>query len=556
MIRTLRIFSLLTATSLLAAAALAGDFAVPALDAGNAKADGQPVANALSPGLAQAIVAEGKMKIENGSATNPFYGFAGDGPMAPAAGDVQTKTHNVEATKTEPDKNTYLVLAGAKGPDAAYDYGTHFLFQGHENGVHKDDRPQGYVTRINLDADEAHRVTLIADRDTNGNSLPFIDGSAWNPFARRLLLTGEEGDEGGLWQVTAEFPGVAEDLRGVAGIAAYEGVQVDKEGNLWLVEDAGGKKGKSAKHARQPNSFLFRLIPADKTDLTKGGRLEVLQVMAADGKPVAFTSPAKDDDKEKAAQLAAAAADAGIAAQGVKDQYSYGKTLKTLWIAIHDTAKDGTSPFDANKLAKAAGGTPMKRPENGQFRPGSNFTEYYFTATGDTNAETEAGSEGGGFGGIFRLKQSGAAAAEGELSLVYRGDKDHSGFDNLAFFTASELAIVEDAGDGLHSQRQAFDAGYLLDVTKDYSTGAQPVRFLVNGRDDAATVDSALLAKAEENGFQNDGDNEITGIHISDGDASVAGLIGAKEPTPFANGWRVFYTRQHGNNETYEITAK
>ena len=66
------------------------------------------------------------------------------------------------------------------------------------------------------------------------------------------------------------------------------------------------------------------------------------------------------------------------------------------------------------------------------------------------------------------------------------------------------------------------------------------------------TVDSALLA-IEDYGFQNDGDNEIAGIHVSDGDASEAGLLGAKIPTVFENGWRVFYTRQHGKNETYEI---
>ena len=54
-------------------------------------------------------------------------------------------------------------------------------------------------------------------------------------------------------------------------------------------------------------------------------------------------------------------------------------------------------------------------------------------------------------------------------------------------------------------------------------------------------------------GFQNEGDNEITGFHISDGDASVKGLIGTQTPTPFKHGWRVFYTQQHGDNNTWEI---
>ena len=52
--------------------------------------------------------------------------------MLPAPGDVQASGHNVEASKTEPDKNTYLVLDRQEGPDPNYDYGRHFLFQGHE----------------------------------------------------------------------------------------------------------------------------------------------------------------------------------------------------------------------------------------------------------------------------------------------------------------------------------------------------------------------------------------------------------------------------------------
>ncbi|HVY50443.1 MAG TPA: hypothetical protein VHA07_02680, partial [Devosia sp.] len=77
-----------------------------------------------------------------------------------------------------------------------------------------------------------------------------------------------------------------------------------------------------------------------------------------------------------------------------------------------------------------------------------------------------------------------------------------------------------------------------------------PVRVLAQGRDEMATIDSGFLGKE---GFQNEGDNEITGIHVSDGDPSVDGLIGAKVPTPFEGGWRVFYTRQHGTNTTFEL---
>src|SRR5689334_12312183 len=90
----------------------------------------------LAVGLRQSIVAEGSMPLENPSPGFGFYGFNDDGPHVPAAGALPVANAPViEATKTEPDKNTYLVLPGLHGADAGYDYGTHFLFQGHENGA-------------------------------------------------------------------------------------------------------------------------------------------------------------------------------------------------------------------------------------------------------------------------------------------------------------------------------------------------------------------------------------------------------------------------------------
>jgi hypothetical protein len=92
--------------------------------------------------------------------------------MLPLAGDVQSTTHNVEATKTEPDKNTYLVLDHLAGADPNYDYGHHFLFQGHELSVSDaNGNALSFISRINLDADGAHRVTLLADHDSNGTPL-------------------------------------------------------------------------------------------------------------------------------------------------------------------------------------------------------------------------------------------------------------------------------------------------------------------------------------------------------------------------------------------------
>jgi hypothetical protein len=46
---------------------------------------------------------------------------------------------------------------------------------------------------------------------------------------------------------------------------------------------------------------------------------------------------------------------------------------------------------------------------------------------------------------------------------------------------------------------------------------------------------------------------KITGFHVSDGDPSREGILGAKLPRPFEAGWRAFYTQQHGDSQTWEI---
>jgi hypothetical protein len=492
--------------------------------------------NVLPPELIETPVVQGSFPLENPqtvtltdgtTATAAYYGYLGDGPLLPAPGDLPSATHRVEASKTEPDKNTYLVLYGQTGPDASYDYGTHFLFQGHETGT------PGSVTRVNLDADGAHKVTLMAATDNMGAPLAGIDGSTWDPFAQRLIFT-TENSGGPEYQATLAYPSVVEDISGSIGRGGYEGVQNDADGNLWIVEDVGGSTAAATPHAKVPNSFIYRFVPTHADDL-KAGKLQVLQVISLrNGQPIAFHDAATD-----------------TLSPDVGDLHAYGKTFQTKWVTLHDTALDGSAPFSANALAKAKGGTPFKRPENGQFRPGSNFREFIFDETGDTNALTEAGAAFGGFGGVFKLRQHAPSADMGTLTLVYLGDVAHTGFDNCAFISKNNIVFVEDAGDTLHTQRNALDSAYVIDLTADYAAPANvPARLIAEGRDPSATLDSAFGAIA---GFQNEGDNEITGFHVSNGDPSARGLLGASIPRPFKDGWRIFWTQQHGENFTWEI---
>src|SRR5436190_8206346 len=238
----------------------------------NTKSPGYAPASKLSPELAQVVVAQGATKVENPTAQVSYYGY--DNDLLNGAGEPQmlpTPAVMNEAHKTEPDKNTYLVFPnGLSGADPSYDYGTHFLFQGHEAGV------PGSLTRINLDADAAHRVTLLATTDSNGNPIADIDGSTWDPWAQRLLFT-TENSGAPTYSATPDYPSTVTDVSGALGRGGYEGIQDDGDGNVWIAEDVGGAS-KTGTTAKIPNSFIFRYVPRHPGDLANG-KLQVLQVL-------------------------------------------------------------------------------------------------------------------------------------------------------------------------------------------------------------------------------------------------------------------------------------
>jgi hypothetical protein len=434
----------------------------------NTRAAGYSRPNVLSPELQEAIVAQGSTPVENAGDGVAAYGYdaAGSFVAVPSVsgGVPALPVAPFEAQKTEPDKNTYLVLDNVKGADAGYDYGRHFLFQGHELGS------PGYITRVNLDADGAHRVTLLATHETGaggantGAVLPVIDGSTWDPWAKRLLFTAELGANGGVWQGTLDYPSAIVNLQPWLGRGGFEGIQNDDRGNLYIAEDSGGSTI-TGTNAKRPNSFLYRFLPSDAGDLTKGGDLQALQVLK-DNAPITW-----DDG-------------ASVSSPAYAALHQYHTTYDTKWITIATTNAASALPGpDDNALARAAHATPFKRPENGLFRPGSKFKEFYFDETGDTNALSTANGVSGGWGGVFKLAQD-PKTDSGRITIFYNGDQEHAAFDNLAFFGETRVAFVEDAGDLLHTQRNALDSAYLLDTGADYADPTnKPTRFIAEGRD-------------------------------------------------------------------------
>jgi hypothetical protein len=145
------------------------------------------------------------------------------------------------------------------------------------------------------------------------------------------------------------------------------------------------------------------------------------------------------------------------------------------------------------------------------------------------------------------------------VKAVVVGDQAHASFDNVAFLDKKTLLVAEDRGETLHQQANALDSLWSFDITQPLAkVNADAKRLIAQGRDPEATGDIALKEPAPATPLtHNDGDNEVTGIHVSDGSTSPSGILGSELPSN-AGGWspwRIFVTGQHGANITYEIVA-
>ena len=431
---------------------------------------------------------------------------------------------------TEADENLYLVLDhNPGGPTPGFDYGRHFLYQGHENGS-----PFAYVTRINLDVPRGsqQRITLLTPGDSTGNTgFGSIDGDAYNPFTNTLLFTQEAGASGGVIQITIDWPVQVNTLHPFLGRGGFEGIKLDDKGNIYMIEDVGGTTSHTPafNNGRQPNSFVYRYLPNNPSRIEDGGRLQALQV-SIDGQPIVFggTTPA--------------AVDADISSTAQLKLHTPGTSWPIRWVTIHTSNAGDTAPFNANAAAKTAGATPFKRPENMAWLPGS-FQTFFFDPTGDTDqiaGENSFLQARGSYGSIFRvdLRENGngdgqANADDGQISLFFLGDHEHNSFDNLAFANEQQLLAAEDRGDTLHGQLNTLDSVWAFDV---HANNKKPIRFIALGRD------ASSVTRGE--------DNEPTGVFVSNGSIGTKHMLGTSENLNNARG---FFTMQHGDNNVFEF---
>jgi hypothetical protein len=482
---------------------------------------------------------------------------------------VDDNADQLSRTRTEPDQNTYLhTTDNPGGPTPSYNYGRHFLIQGHENGGNK-----AFFARVNLDVhDPAHRITLLS-RAANGTSDDFdgdaavdpvgftnltaIDGSVYDPFNDMLLFTSENGASGRVIQERLHWSGTSiplapsaiDDLDGSMGRAGYEGIVPDSLGNVYLVEDTGGStvtdNGSTAHNVKQPNSFVYRFVPTNKSNLAQG-KLQVLQI-SDEGTPIMFHSAAVDPTAARNDALGTA----------IGHLHS-GSTLDAKWVTIHDTAVDGTASFSANALAKTplathtgSFGTPLKRPENGKFVPDTGFKSYVFTETGDTDrtagnyvspVDGSKAAARAAWGALVRIDMPSVGSNLAEVKTVELGDESHASPDNITFLDEDTAVTTEDRGNGLHQQDNTLDSIWSFDLTKSLQQiNPDAQRLVALGRDSEALVNQAE-------------DNEPTGVYVANGSVSTSDVLGKGDPSE-QSGVRTFYTQQHGRNITYEITG-
>ena len=520
----------LVATTIALATIAASNAAAADVRVLNDRVSGVPLANTeaifpniFSPEFTFGLVVEGSDPLENPSGVITKFGNLSTGD------------------RTEPDENTYLVLdhnPGGPGP-TGFDYGRHFLFQGHEmlNG----NTNQAYLTRVNLDVvDPAHRITLLTPLNAMGfTGFNSIDGSTWNPFSETLLFTQEDGNIGGVIEVGADFDtttGAGKGLRTLydsLGRGGYEGIHPDDWGNILIIEDAGGTTIPAGtipgQFGRNPNSFVYRFVPTDPTDLSQG-KLQALRV-SINNNPVTFVP------------VDAAHPTGDVLSNNQLLLHTVGASWPVQWITIRDTANPPPAGWpDANAVAKAAGATPFKRPENAQFQPGSKFQTFFFIITGDTDfraGNQPALAARGSYGGIFRVDLDGSRET-GRISLVVLGDADHAAFDNVTFVDDKDTILVaEDRGDTLHDQLNRLDSVWAYKLLNGNPAGTTVSRFIALGEDPLAPFNPGVE------------DNEPTGVHMSEGDSTINGLIGTKVFN--RDRARLFFTQQHGENNLFEV---
>ena len=239
--------------------------ALTGVPSANTRSAGYAPASVLSPELEQVVVARGSNRLENPSALTSYYGY--DNDVLNLAGQPQmlpVPANPIEAHKTEPDKNTYLVFPdGLAAPTptttTARTSSSRATRRSRRRQLRQPRQPRRRRGAPDHAAGDPGRLRQLAGDDRRhhlgpvGQAPAADDGEPW-----RSDLRGNSG-----------LPVPVLDVSGALGRGGYEGIQDDSDGNLWICEDIGGSSKPGTK-AKQPNSYILRYVPSHPGDLVHG----------------------------------------------------------------------------------------------------------------------------------------------------------------------------------------------------------------------------------------------------------------------------------------------
>ena len=359
--------------------------------------------------------------------------------------------------------------------------------------------------------------------------MPTFDGITWDPFTKQLLLTAE-----------AKYPtgGVLGRRPRRAGRRQSTGraVRLPRAG-LWRLRGRperlrrqrvarGGHRRRQRQRRQDAQQLRLPVPPIRHERPHPGGTLEALQVLRRDGSPIT------------AAQLSA-----DPASEGHRGPAHRGTSFATKWVTAHTGTRSRSTPPPAPRRQSA---TPFKRPENGVFRPGHRVRRVLLHRD--------------------RRHEHGQHAARGlRRGLPPRAGgpaRRHGPAVAASWATGSTPASTTSPSPprtGCSSSRTPATActpsatrstpATWSDVRGDDHKPRRLTRWLAEGRDASATFD-AITSPVVQRRRQRDHRHPRLRRR-----PTVSGLLGAKLPQPFDGRWRMFWTQQHGDNVTWEITG-
>ena len=538
------------AIAALAAAAITVQAAPPGLTpvtSANTKSAGITSPNVLSVELIETAVAQGSIPLENPTATIGYYGYLSNGSLVPGPNSVQSAGPQRRGVQ---DRARQEHVPGPRPPARP---GRRLRLRPPLPVPGPRDR-----RRATSPASTSMPTARTGSRssqstDVDGNPLPVVRRLDVGPVRRRPAVHRRARHRpAASGQPRSASPRRSSTSSGALGRGGYEGIQNDSAGNLWIVEDVGGVGRQPADPASRSSrtASCIASCPIDPSDLT----------------------PAASSRRCRSTRAATATRSSFHAGRprrrhpvaGPQDLHTYGNVLRRrTWVTIHDTATDGTAPFDANALAKAAAATPFKRPENGVFRPGTDFRSSSSPRPATpTSLPRPAPLRWLRRGVPAHARQPGVEHRP--LSLLYLGDVAHTGLDNIALLDARPRR-------GRRGRRRRRCTGSATRSTRGTcstptETTAAGSAGPVPGRGPRPVGDDRL-GPVGRAGFQNEGDNEITGIHVSDGDPIRGRHPGLERPevVPVRRydrhsqdedlGWRVFWTQQHRRQRDLQVDS-